>query len=525
MGVPFERNIARFPAHFNHKKGEMVDAEPQLQGAPSAETTIFGNPQIARSAELSSQFIIEGVNSSNRNRIIQEAKNAFSDATSLSIFHGHIQDLRDSILHDPEQTTESKRRAERYQELIEKTSPRARQEIVIPRPVSRSETVVRDYTRIFDVPSVWLNQEQRDIFKRTKFSPRELAALQEAREHNERMMEEAEAIIIGLQIPPGFLGDGLQNSRLAEIIHQRYPDKTYLGTTHPSVFGKFRTSNHPIPKIRDGKVEITYRENSDAPEQTSRFDNVFVIDPSIDNLSSGALLTVNGIEQPVGLKDRIDLDKVEYNNILQVAQVTWELLFGGSIDSLPAPAIGISKAAQEKAKRVFTELSISDRLNIIIHPDTHALLWEQKKWRSDKWIDLVKRLSQQYGDASIFISEGVDHPGESEKIVDAHRGNQRVQPLPRLSLPEYVGLLSNFSSDNTLFIGLESMPGSHLAPSFGFKSIVLSDTTAYFRYYGPWGGIVVANDHPDVNNPKRRNIVWVSVDKVFEATSKATSQL
>lgn len=385
-------------------------------------------------------------------------------------------------------------------------------------------------TEIIRMPNRWLNRDERNVIAQRIFTPEDIKHLRQIREFNQAGLASADAIFVIHQVEAGYLGEGIEESRLAGLLDKRYPGKVFVITNRQDFLGKFDSASvSPSP---DGVEMLLF-----TPHSIRRADRLFAVSGNsslLPYLSSGKVLRVEDgkqLEQDIPIKVHSpDLNDVENIHMLHELQVMWELLYGGEVDELPGPAIKTPAEAEQRARKVFNSLKKS-RLNVIIHPDASseakggAILFIAKSWPADRWASFIAGLRERYqDDVAVFISVGSNHPQESLQIdgLCSQIGLQ-AQLLPRLSLAEYTGLVNQFSKNGTIFVGTESMPASHLAPSLGLKSIVLGHAETYIKYYGPWGGLAVVGTNPDFTDLIA--VEQVSVDRVLEAAKIAHEEL
>lgn len=382
-------------------------------------------------------------------------------------------------------------------------------------------------TEIIEMPSQYIDGSERDALRHQSFDKRLLNYLNELGYYHKQVMEKADAAVVFLDIPDGYLGDGIQGSRLVGVVESRFPNTTYVNTNYPHLFTKYPLAEFPEPV--NGHIGLPIIDENGQRTRTDRFQRAFFPIAEHRNLVPSRSIDGKGhvSNGPNFNIQQIDLDSVEFTHMFHVMQSVWEVMYGQPLDSLPLTAIAFSDQTKAKSQEVFEALPISDQLNVVIHPDSSNiegdLLFEGKRWETLKWIDLVRKLPVKYPNVSIFLSQGSDHPEVSRNIRQAVRlDDVPLVTLPRLPLAEYGALIDAFPKGNTIFIGLESMPAGHLAPSLGLKSIVLSDVRFYCRHYGPWGGLVVA--HNDSAN-NRFFVRGVSTEAVLEAIERTKTKL
>lgn len=352
-------------------------------------------------------------------------------------------------------------------------------------------------SKITPLPSLWLTKEEKAFAYNAFFEKKEKAALEKYSQINQKLLKKAKAIVIDLIKPDGYLGDTIRDSRLTEVIIKNYPEKqVFEWSSYPEILGK-----HPfVVKIerKPQKVIINYCQTQDVKQQKVEFEENEVLRlVKISPRFSGAF--------PAAFFNQKYGQSVLFHQIplhhLHVSQIVWEKLYlTKSLTSLPLPSIKVSKANQQKAKNFFKTLGLNQKNTfcLIIHPDAHDLHFKHKAWPTLKWIELVKDFKKTSPRIKVFLTTGVNHPQVTKEICQACQ-KQKI-PLvcfPVFSLSQYVALLELFPQAKTVFLGLESMAASHLAPSLGFKSVVVgSDAVFNPLIYGPFGGMVVtSNDH------------------------------
>ncbi|MGB9594952.1 MAG: glycosyltransferase family 9 protein [Candidatus Poribacteria bacterium] len=121
-------------------------------------------------------------------------------------------------------------------------------------------------------------------------------------------------------------------------------------------------------------------------------------------------------------------------------------------------------------------------IKIVIHAGAPMLL---KRWSSQKYVDLIKMLLQDYP-AKIFLIGGKDEYELSNKILTAIDDEHIINLAGKLTLSELACLLKK----SHLFIGNDSGP-MHIASACGTKVIGLYGPTDPERF-GPYGSNCVA---------------------------------
>lgn len=520
MPIPLEFHRTRFP-------------EDIPLDLPTQETSVFQNPRVVQSTEFIARMMSPKPNLNIRN-ILRELRKFWEDPESRLVFRETVEGMK----NDATQAADTFR-VGRYDQVIKEldaTHPIPK-EFVDDASIHTGDRFGR-YLKVWDekhgdsdpsktiiipMPEHWLSAEERAASRRSNYSAGSLRKLDEARQFNEWACSEADVVMIDLRILPGFLGDAIQDSRLVGILAGRYPDKVIVTTNHPNFLGRYPVSMGFGGALLEPKVR--FKRSYESPVEEKPDLATFLVSPKIDKLGSGKFITPGGFQEKQGLGSQ-DLNEVEEQNIVHTAQVNWEALWGVSTDQLPDPAIRVPNIANQFARGLFDSLSVSDRLNLIIHPDASKgvseALFLAKRWGASNWAELARTLVTQFGNLAIFVSTGSDHPEETEQIVQTLSGDRSIPvfQIPKVGLAVYTALVDQFSRENTIFLGSESMPGSHLAPSLGFRSIVLSHTQMYARHYGPWRGLVVANV-----DEKKGTAAGVHPSKVVEAVDLTIKKL
>ena len=362
-------------------------------------------------------------------------------------------------------------------------------------------------TNIFFLANSWLSKPERMVAFDRFFTEKEKTKLLTYRKISLKLLSQAKIIVVDNKKADGCLGDSIRDSRLVGVVNDICPNKIVLHwSTFPEIFGK-----HPFitqVKRQDEKIIFSYQKTQDTdtlrieadPKQVvkiiPRYCGVCPAMPFTKDCGKGILLP------------QVPLHEV------QRLQVVWEITYGArNLDCLPPPSIKISEGNLFKSRQTFIQLPVvkNESLNIIIHPDAHNNHFREKRWATKKWTELIKVLTQRDPKIKIFLTTGANHPQLSEEInTNCQKQNLPLCLLPQMNFVQYVGLLTLFPKTNTVFVGLESMAASHLAPGIGLRSVVIaSDKVFDPLIYGPFGGIVVmSNDHQTKS---------VSVQKDFEA--------
>jgi hypothetical protein len=368
-------------------------------------------------------------------------------------------------------------------------------------------------TNIYPLPYSWLTKSERTFAFERFFNEEEKSKLLAYRRTNLQLLNEAQIIIIDNRKQDGSLGDSIRDSRLTGVINTAYTQKIVLEWSRfPEIFGKYPFITQA--EIKKEKVIFTYQKTQDTPPLKIEITPKQVV--KVTPIYSGISPTVHFNDD---LGTGIILPQVPLHE-LQRLQLAWEIVYGiRNLDALPLPSIKISEKNLLKSREVFKQLPIAEQgaLNIIIHPDAHNNHFKEKKWVTEKWVELIKTLLQKMP-VKIFLTIGTNHPEVSEQIIKScEEQNLSLFPLPSLSLAEYVGLLTLFPRKNTVFVGLESMACSHLAPGIGLKNVVIaSDKVFDPLIFGPFGEIVVMSDDHKTTS--------VTVEKVVEAINLANHQ-
>ncbi|HUV71696.1 MAG TPA: glycosyltransferase family 9 protein [Clostridia bacterium] len=365
-------------------------------------------------------------------------------------------------------------------------------------------------SKIIQLPSSWLSQKEKAFAYNAFFKKEEKAALEAYSQINQRLLKKAKAIVVDLVKPDGYLGDTIRDSRLTEIIIKNYPQKlVFECSNYSELLGKHQFIVGI--KKKQSKLLINYRQTQDAPLQKIAFnENEVLRIVKISPRFSGAF-------PAVFFNDKYEQGLIFHQiplHHLHISQITWEKLYSiKNLKLLPPPSIKTSQTDQQKAKKFLKTLPLGkdNFLNVIIHPDAHPFHFQHKSWPLAKWTSLIKSLKKTSPRTRVFLSTGVNHPQVSQEI--ACRCQKQKLPLiclPIFNLGQYAALLDLFPRQKTVFVGLESMAASHLAPSLGLKSLAIaSDAVFNPLIYGPLGGMVVmSNDHKTAS---------VSVAKVREA--------
>lgn len=345
-------------------------------------------------------------------------------------------------------------------------------------------------TEVILLPDRWLTSQERHMALTRLFSPQERKTLQSYAVITRKLFAQAQAIIVDLVKPDGYLGDTIRDSRLTGVLNLHYPDKKIFELSpYPSLLGKHRFITQL--KTGSGKINLKYRETQDAPEQEEVFAADQVI--KVSSLFYGELPPSFFLQKP---GRGITFKNLNLHQAYR-QQIVWEIIYNiPDLAFLPPPSVKISQADAAAARRVYQALAKPrDSFNFVIHPDAHRNHFEGKKWPVEKWVKLVKKLTEKYR-ANIFLSTGVDHPRVSEEIYQrCIRAHLPTVLVPSLPLAQYAGFLMNFAEKTLVFIGLESMPGSHLAPGLGIKSVVIGAGKLFEpSVFGPFGGIAVQNN-------------------------------
>ncbi|MGI5825960.1 MAG: glycosyltransferase family 9 protein [Patescibacteria group bacterium] len=345
-------------------------------------------------------------------------------------------------------------------------------------------------TEVILLPNQWLTSQERQVALTMLFSPQERKTLQSYQQITQKLFAQAQAIIVDLVKPDGYLGDTIRDSRLTGVLNLHYPGKKIFELSrYPSLLGKHRFVTQL--KTARGKINLKYRETQDAPEQEETFATDQIV--KVSSLFNGELPPVFFHQKP---GNGITFKNLNLHHVYR-QQIVWEIIYNISdLASLPPPSVKISQADITAAQQIYQALIKSqDSLNFVIHPDAHSNHFEEKKWPVEKWIGLIRQLIQQY-QPNIFLSTGADHPQVSQEIYQRCTQEQLpVTLIPSLPLAQYAGFLMNFPKKTLVFVGLESMAGSHLAPGLGIKSTVIGASKLFEpSVFGPFGGIVVQNN-------------------------------
>jgi hypothetical protein len=356
------------------------------------------------------------------------------------------------------------------------------------------------------LPRSWLAKRERQIALEMLFSAKEKETLFSYQQLTQKLFPQAQAIIVDLVKPDGCLGDTIRDSRLTGTLNMHYPNiKIFELSRYPSLLGKYRF----ITQLNsdDKTISLKYRESQGLPEKEEAFPIDKVV--KVSSLFNGELPPVLYGQNP---GQGLSFEGINLHHMYR-QQITWEIIYNiRDLAFLPGPSIKISEADTQEAGQVYQELTDleDNNLNFVIHPDAHSNHFEKKKWLVDKWVELIKSLVTQ-DSPRVFLTVGVDHPQVSEEIYQKCQEFQLpVTLLPTLPLAQYAGLLMRFPKNRLIFIGLESMAGSHLAPGLGIKSVVIGASKLFKpSVFGPFGGIVVQNNETTAAS--------IPVDKVLEA--------
>ncbi len=142
MAKPFERDIPRYPTFYDANLGMQVPAETSPSEMPTAESSVFLNPDLTLAADLTAQYISRDSNSKRRGELTYSIKRMTD--TQRGVLGQYVAGLRTSILTkgDEDLSHDDRQRLQLYEDLLKKSeiSPKPLKEFPIvpegePQPV------------------------------------------------------------------------------------------------------------------------------------------------------------------------------------------------------------------------------------------------------------------------------------------------------------------------------------------------------------------------------------------------------
>lgn len=142
---------------------------------------------------------------------------------------------------------------------------------------------------------------------------------------------------------------------------------------------------------------------------------------------------------------------------------------------------------------------------VLLHPYTR---WEYKKWPSERWVEICRRIEDEKGIRALFTVA----PGDMERRIELEIRKGGIAEDRFLLAPLTFGQLAALISQASVYVGVDTVV-THMAAALGRRTVAIFGPTPPWRW-GPWpNGHTGANPYPRRGGIQRQgDIVIVQKD-------------
>lgn len=284
----------------------------------------------------------------------------------------------------------------------------------------------------------------------------------EIREHNVRSLtDRRKPVCLGIVLYEGCLGEMVRATHWIPLIREWSGQEPLIFTSHPQIFA--------------GNKTVTVEEHS----RNGHFLDVYSL----------VLGNARTMEPGRGDWDLILMDLKYYHqyyhrynrgrqimHLLHGLQIASYELFGKTVETFPAAEISFSPAAHQEAANLVESLDIvASQVPLLVYLDASKGMFSDKRWQFESYWSVLRNLRADFGEKMrVVILTGVDHPWESEQLVDVlgHRiPYVRMEQIPDIGI--LGAFLEKLAQKGAVMLGTDSFVPGHLFPIVGGWSVVL----------------------------------------------------
>lgn len=286
------------------------------------------------------------------------------------------------------------------------------------------------------------------------------------RKWNVGILQDPEAVVnLHIACGPGDLGDMIRGAHWIPVFRNIIGRKPLIFSNYPQLFNSFE-------RARQDKLRKSLHLTNDYWFYCLPTDMHLLLEPNTTYRRQAEDFEYLSVESR-----NLEMRRPFVQHNLHRLQLYSYLAFGELITEFPHAEISLSPQVKRAGDKVYQDLDLDESaLPVLVYPDASALLFDEKKWYKEDYIQTLEELYKTWtNQINITLLTGISHPGETYRIAELLDKQKIPYKLVGKvkNLGSFASLVQNFAQRKAVMLGTESMAAGHLAPILGIWSVVL----------------------------------------------------